>query len=118
MNKVIETFDIIVIEGHRSVAVQQEYYKKGRFGNPGPIVTQIDGVKKKGKHNYDPAKAVDVAPYPINWNDREQFVYMAGLILGIAHVYGINLRWGGDWDEDHNLIEEKFRDLPHFEVVD
>ena len=118
MNKVITLFDITVLEGHRSVQRQTELYAQGRTV-PGQIVTTIDGIRRRGKHNWKPSKAVDVAPYPLDWNDRERFVYMAGLILGVAHANGIDLRWGGDWDEDNDLKDHNSpMDLPHFEVRD
>jgi len=31
---------------------------------------------------------------------------------------GIRLRWGGDWDGDTELDDNKFDDLPHFELDD
>lgn len=119
MNKVIQVLDITVLEGHRLVSRQQQLYRQGRFGNDGPIVTNIDGIRVRGKHNWQPSKAIDVAPYPLDWNDRERFVYMAGIVLGIAHANGIDLRWGGDWDEDNDLRDHNSpMDLPHFEIKD
>jgi hypothetical protein len=29
---------------------------------------------------------------------------------------GINLRWGGDWDQDWEVKDNKFDDFPHFEL--
>ena len=42
---------------------------------------------------------------------------MAGLVLGIAAVFGIKIRWGGDWDSDNDLNDQKFMDLAHFEEI-
>ena len=28
----------------------------------------------------------------------------------------INLRWGGDWNQDFQVNDNKFDDFPHFEV--
>ena len=28
-----------------------------------------------------------------------------------------NVRWGGDWNMDNNFKDQKFNDLPHFELV-
>jgi peptidoglycan L-alanyl-D-glutamate endopeptidase CwlK len=36
-------------------------------------------------------------------------------VLGIAQSMGINLRWGGDWDKDWEVQDNKFDDFPHFE---
>ena len=55
--------------------------------------------RPKNKHNAEEpelSKAVDVAPYPIDWNDKERFYYFAGVVMGIAIQMGIPLRWGGD----------------------
>jgi len=59
-----------------------------------------------GKHNRSPSMAVDAAPYPIDWQDRERFYYFAGYVMGVAdmlHAEGLithRLRYGGDWDRD------------------
>ena len=60
--------------------------------------------------------AVDVAPYPIDWDDRERFIYFGGFVKGCAYRMNIPLRWGGDWDSDTQLSDNKFDDLVHFEV--
>ena len=31
---------------------------------------------------------------------------------------GVNLRWGGDWDQDFEVQDNKFDDFPHFEIRD
>ncbi len=38
--------------------------------------------------------------------------------MGIASQMGTPLRWGGDWDGDTELRDQKFVDLPHFEVLE
>ena len=70
----------------------------------------------KGRHNALPSKAVDVAPYPIDWEDREGFILFAGYVLGVASQLGLNIRWGGDWDGDFDLSDNEFDDLVHFEM--
>ena len=42
----------------------------------------------------------------------------AGFVLGIAKSIGITLRWGGDWDRDWTVMDNKFDDFPHFELID
>ncbi len=109
--------DFSVIEGHRTVERQQELY------NADPPKTHIDGVTRKGKHNYSPSLAIDVLPYPaeINgvsvWKDRTRFCVLAGLFYAAAAELGIKIRWGGDWDGDGNNADSKLDDLPHFEVL-
>lgn len=69
------------------------------------------------KHNKTPSDAVDMAPYPINWDDVEGIRYFAGLVVGMAIPYGIELRNGGDWDQDGDVHDQELIDLVHFEVV-
>ena len=70
------------------------------------------------KHNKLPSKAVDVAPYPIDWNDPDRFYHFAGYVRGIAEGMGIKIRWGGDWNGNFDLKDQNFYDLPHFELLD
>jgi peptidoglycan L-alanyl-D-glutamate endopeptidase CwlK len=104
--EVIKYFDCTVIQGHRGEAEQNQAYDAGRSKLRYP----------DGKHNADPSKAVDVAPYPIDWSDRDRFHYFGGFVLGIASQIGLKIRWGGDWDRDTEVKDNKFDDLPHFEI--
>jgi peptidoglycan L-alanyl-D-glutamate endopeptidase CwlK len=105
-NEVIKTVDCSVLEGHRNKIKQNKAYKEGNSKLKYP----------SGSHNKLPSLAVDVVPYPIDWNDRERFHLFAGFVLGIAKSMGINLRWGGDWDQDWTVKDNKFDDFPHFEL--
>jgi|TARA_R110000751_G_scaffold161388_1_gene267962 peptidoglycan LD-endopeptidase CwlK len=105
-NKVVKEFDCTVIEGHRGKDAQNEAYNKGNSKLKFP----------NGKHNKSPSVAVDVAPYPIDWEDRDRFHYFGGYVLGIAKSLGLNIRWGGDWDQDTQTKDNKFDDLVHFEI--
>ena len=40
----------------------------------------------------------------------------AGFVMGIATGMGIDIRWGGDWNQNDQVKDNKFDDLPHFEV--
>ena len=104
--RVVKKFDCTILEGHRSKDRQNKLFDEGKSKLKYP----------KGKHNSLPSKAVDVAPYPIDWNDRERFTYFAGYILGIAYQMGLKIRWGGDWDMDTQVKDNNFDDLPHFEI--
>lgn len=109
----IKHVDITIIEGVRSKERQNELYRQGKSQLQWP----------DGKHNIEPEKgevksrAIDAAPYPIDWNDRERATLFAGFILGIAAQMGIKLRWGGDWDSDWQVKDNNFDDLWHFELV-
>lgn len=106
-NEVIKQFDCSVLQGHRGEEEQNEKYRNGLSGVQYP----------DSKHNLFPALAADVAPYPIDWNDRERFCYFAGYVKGIARSLDIELRWGGDWDGDTQVKDNGFDDLPHFELI-
>ena len=91
----------------------------------------------KSKHNQSPSIAIDIAPWinnsvpwpehPTNWQyatqrDRyiknlAQFYHFAGYVLSRAAYLDIGIRWGGDWDSDHDLRDNKFDDLVHFELI-
>ena len=106
-NEVIKHIDCSVLEGHRSQERQDKLYVEGKTKVKFP----------KGRHNMDPSKAADVTPYPVNWKDRERQTLFAGFVLGIANSMGITLRWGGDWDRDWKVMDNRFDDFPHFEIV-
>ena len=72
----------------------------------------------KGKHNKVPSVAVDAIPYPIDWGDRERMSYFAGYVQGISTQMEIPLRWGGDWDQDTELKDNRFDDLVPFELTE
>ena len=105
-NEVIKTIDCSVLEGYRNKTKQNKAYKEGKSKVKYP----------NGRHNKSPSLAVDVVPYPIDWNDRERFHLFAGFVLGIAKSMGINLRWGGDWNQNWFVDDNKFDDFPHFEL--
>lgn len=67
------------------------------------------------KHNSNPSLAVDIAPYPIDWNDVQRFKDLAKVVLRKAKEMGIKIRWGGDWSCD-GIENETFVDLPHYEI--
>lgn len=109
LNEVIKHYDFMILEGTRTVEQQQQYYKEGK--------SKLDGINQKSKHQSYPSLAVDIAPYPIDWNDSKRFYYLAGLVIATANSMGIKLRWGGDWDSDGDFKDNNFNDLPHFELV-
>ena len=60
--------------------------------------------------------AIDLAPYPIDWNNTKRFYYFAGIVMAVAREMDLKIRWGGDWDRDDNLDDQSFNDLVHFEL--
>lgn len=106
LNVAIQICDFKIIWGHRSHDDQMKAFNEGRSKVLPP----------NSKHNRKPSLAVDIAPWPIKWNDREQFTYVAGVIMGVAKCMGIQMRWGGDWNRDGRVADNTFDDLGHFEL--
>ena len=114
-NEVIKEIDCTVICGHRSPEEQFELYKKGRVNkdfkwivvDKSKVVTNIDGRAKKSNHNYLPSRAVDVVPYPLDWNDISAFKKLGEVVKRKAKELDIKISWGGDW--------QTLKDYPHYE---
>lgn len=118
----VSDVDFSIVEGHRSIERQNKLFKKG--------LSKIDGVTRKGKHNYSPSLAVDIVVY----TDQKQFrkriaydwthlAYIAGVVTSTARrLYEDGtikhlVRWGGNWDRDGILkADQSFQDGPHFEL--
>ena len=87
---VIENYDFTVLEGHRSNERQDELYRQGK--------SKLQAGESK--HNASPSLAVDIAPYPIDWDNHSRFYLLAGFMFQAAAELDVKLRWGGDWDRD------------------
>ncbi|TET41431.1 MAG: M15 family peptidase [Dehalococcoidia bacterium] len=105
--ELIRQYDVKIIQGFRGQMDQEKAVKEGKSKKHWPM----------SKHNQHPSIAVDVVPFPIDWEDRERFFYMAGLFMAIANFMGIGIRWGGDWDRDKDFDDQRFDDLPHIELI-
>ena len=111
--RVIGTYDFTVLEGHRGEERQNRLHEEGKSTLQYP----------DSKHNGSPSQAVDIAPYPIDWDDRLRFGVLAGHMFQAAHelreegMITSRLRWGGDWDEDRFMSDNTFDDLVHFELT-
>ena len=112
----ISDIDFGISEGERSIERQKELFDEGK--------SRIDGVTRKGKHNYHPSLAFDIYAWVGNasW-EKKDLIYLGGVITSVANHYydkGIikhKVRWGGNWDKDGIIIsDQNFQDLPHFEL--
>lgn len=95
---------LIVTCVYRSPAEQGRLYKQGRFGNPGPIVTNCNGTSKKSNHNHFPSRALDCAVVDggkITWDEKYYWPLVA-----LAKKHG--LVSGGSW--------ASIQDWPHLEL--
>ena len=101
--------DFTVIEGLRTTKRQQDLYAQGRT-KPGNIVTKADGVKNKSNHQAKSdgyGHAVDIVPYPIDWDSKSKFDNISVAMLKAADELNVEVEWGGNW---------KFTDMPHYEI--
>ena len=105
-NEVIKHVDCSVLAGHRDERTQDRLFEEGKTKVRYPM----------GRHNSKPSRAVDVVPYPIDWDDRERFHLFSGFVLGLDRGMGITLRWGGDWNMNFEVDDNRFDDFPHFEL--
>ena len=106
-NKVVKEFDCSVLKGYRGEKEQNEAFDRGNSTLKYP----------NGKHNQNPSIAVDVIPYPEDWEDRERMSFFAGFVKGVSLNMGLKIRWGGDWNSDTQVKDNNFDDLVHFELV-
>lgn len=106
----IEVCDFTILCGHRDRQAQNAAYRDGKSTLLWP----------DSKHNTYPSIAVDVAPWSgtVDWDDEAAFGYVAGVIKAMAHLEGVELRWGGDWNDDMSTQDHDLRDLPHLEIRD
>lgn len=107
MLEAIKQYDFMICDSMRDRAAQEKAFKAGtsqvHFGD--------------SAHNWAPAIAVDVAPYPIDWDDKKRFTTLQmEIILPTARKLGIPIRQGIDWNMNGNLTDDKWDDLPHVEL--
>jgi peptidoglycan L-alanyl-D-glutamate endopeptidase CwlK len=102
---------------YRSPAEQFELFKQGRtMGMDGEwhiqdqehVVTNVDGHKVMGAHNYHPARAIDVCVIDNQTGKRLWDTKWYEPLIQIAARYG--LVEGGTW--------RSFKDFPHLEIKD
>jgi peptidoglycan LD-endopeptidase CwlK len=86
--------DFTVIEGVRNINRQRELVKAGKS-------TTMNSRHITGH-------AVDMVPWPVDWNDLERFEVMSEAMKAAAEELDIPIVWGGDW--------KSFYDAPHFEL--
>jgi len=96
----IAVMDITVVCGYRDKKAQNKAFEKG-YSN----VRYPDS-----NHNVKPSKAVDLAPWNngIDWDDKNGFYELAGIMKALAFKHDIKLKWGGDFNG--------FFDGAHYEI--
>lgn len=117
-NSVLQYQDCSIFCGFRDKADQTAAFDSGLSEVQWP----------NSKHNSMVSMAVDAGPYFLDlkntaWDDHKAFAFFAGRVKQIADVLfeqGLihhRIRWGGDWDGDGRTTDQKFLDLPHFELL-
>ena len=86
--------DFIVIEGIRNINRQRELFKSGK--------------SKTMNSRHLTGHAVDICPYPVDWNDKSKFEAIADAMKDAAKDLEVSIEWGGDW--------KNAWDKPHFEL--
>ncbi len=102
MEKVLaEGIKAKIISGSRTYAEQNKLFRQGRYGNPGPIVTNARG----GRSNHNFGIAWDIGIFTETGGYMtEGAAYDRAAEAGMA----VAIEWGGDWPS--------FVDKPHFQL--
>lgn len=95
----IKEIDFVILDGTRGRAEQEKAFRAGNskahFG--------------QSAHNFVPAVAMDICPYPIDWDNIERFIALSKIVKAKAAEFGIDIVYGGDW--------KTIKDYPHFELT-
>ncbi len=106
-----ECSDLSLISGHRGEAEQNALFhdRLSKLEYP------------HSKHNSYPSLAVDFRAYPWPKKEPKQWAalaYIAAHAILIGQEEGVNIRWGGDWNQNGDLTDQSFNDLFHLEIVE
>ncbi|KJV42338.1 M15 family metallopeptidase [Brevundimonas sp. KM4] len=120
------TQDFVVIQGVRTKEQMWENYGKGRTvaqcaakGVPAiyakPALRKVTFLNNPLASNHRVhadgfGHAVDIVPFPVDWDTEKKFADIAAAMKRAAHLEGVKIAWGGDWTGG-------IRDLPHFELI-
>ena len=102
--ELIKQYDFCVLEGYRGPAAQQAAFEKGKSRLHFP----------HSAHNKYPSLAVDIAPYPLDWQDKKRFAELIIRFDTLANCLRQNGRissefiYGGYWPT--------LQDWPHIEI--
>ena len=110
--------DFLVLEGVRSKEQCYINYGKGRTvaqcsakGVPikyaQPNLSKVTWLNNPLASKHVTGNAVDLVPYPIDWNTISKFTTISKAMKQAAKELGVDLEWGGDWTK---------KDYPHFEL--
>ena len=123
----LSPIDFMVLEGVRSKEQCMINYGKGRTASQcaakgvptkyaNPSAAKVTWLNNPFASKHTVGKAVDLVPYPVDWNDLKKFDLIAQAMLQAAKELGVPVRWGADWDNDGKPRERGESDSPHFEI--
>lgn len=104
----LQIMDFSVVDGLRTEQEQRVLVRKG-------FSKTMNSKHLKQSTGF--SHAVDLYPYPVDFNDKGRFGLLGGLMLATAKSNGVILRWGADWDSDGQIKDHSFVDMPHFEII-
>jgi peptidoglycan L-alanyl-D-glutamate endopeptidase CwlK len=94
--------DVRILSGTRTYAEQDALYRKGRYGNPEPKVTNAKGGRSN--HNFGIAWDIGLFENGKYITTDKQYKQLAQLMLPQLP----ELEWGGNW--------RSFPDVPHYQL--
>jgi len=89
----ITEVDFTVIEGIRHIDRQRQLLKEGKS-------TTLNSRHITGH-------AVDMVPWPVDWEDLDRFETMAEAMKDAAEELDISIVWGGDWKSFYDAPVDK-----------
>jgi peptidoglycan L-alanyl-D-glutamate endopeptidase CwlK len=92
--------DVRIISGTRGYEEQNALYRRGRYGNPGPRVTNARGGQSN--HNFGIAWDIGIFDRGRYLSDSPDYDRISGIGLSDG------LEWGGNWPS--------FPDRPHYQL--
>ncbi|MBK0062402.1 MULTISPECIES: M15 family metallopeptidase [unclassified Acinetobacter] len=122
------TQDFKVLEGVRTKEQCYINYGKGRTmsqcqakgvpaGYAQPSLAKVTWLNDPLASKHVTGQAVDLVPYPVDWNDLSKFDAVAKAMFAAAKELNVKIRWGADWDNDGKYREKGEYDSPHFELA-
>lgn len=102
--ELIKQYDFSILCGRRNKEEQELAFMNGNSKLQYP----------NSKHNAIPSVAIDIVPYPINWDDLSRFQEMWIRFDTLAKYFKecgkitSDFEWGGNW--------KTLKDYPHIEI--
>lgn len=128
----ITTTPFTVIEGVRSIERSYQLYGKGRTASQlrakgvptkyaQPSARKVTWLNNPlgSKHRVKSdgyGHAVDLFPAPYQWDDIEPFKEVATAMYQASNELGIDITWGGNWNNNDRWHERGEHDSPHFQI--